>query len=165
MCRKKQISLPDYKIVTVSHFKMISHNRLKICIVKLSFFSSIKEAYLPGGHIHKRLDRCMTNVDWCILFPHALAELLLSSNSDHNLIMLSCSKSRTKRLKSFYLQAAWSMHCDYGSIVWDTFNKLIYVKEDSTKFNDEVFGNIFCRKHQIEARLRGVHKQLDIKHT
>lgn len=121
VCRKKQISLPDYKIdykiVTVSHFKMISHNRLKICIVKLSFFSSIKEAYLPGGHIHKRLDRCMTNVDWCILFPHALAELLLSSNSDHNLIMLSCSKSRTKRLKSFYLQAAWSMHCDYGSIV------------------------------------------------
>jgi len=35
------------------------------------------------------------------------------------------------------------------------------VKEESLVFNKEVFGNIFRRKREYEARLRGIQKSLE----
>lgn len=42
------------------------------------------------------------------------------------------------------------------------YTKLHKVKTASTKFNENIFGNIFQRKWHLEARIKGVHKQLDI---
>jgi hypothetical protein len=35
------------------------------------------------------------------------------------------------------------------------------VAQDSTTFNKEVFGNIFARKKELEARLRGIQRALE----
>lgn len=35
------------------------------------------------------------------------------------------------------------------------------VKKDSVVFNKEVFGNIFEKKRQLEARLRGIQRSLE----
>lgn len=37
-----------------------------------------------GGHIRKKLDKCLVDSDWCLMFPHALLELLPMHNSGHN---------------------------------------------------------------------------------
>jgi hypothetical protein len=44
-------------------------------------------------------------------------------------------------------------------------HKLKKVQDHSIIFNKEVFGNIFRNKRAIEARLKGVHQQLDIYQT
>ncbi|KAG4986175.1 hypothetical protein JHK86_033866 [Glycine max] len=46
-------------------------------------------------------------------------------------------------------------------IVGDIISKLEGAKEKTVLFNKETFGNIFKRRRQLEAILRGVHKQLD----
>jgi len=35
------------------------------------------------------------------------------------------------------------------------------VSVDSSKFNKEKFGNIFARKREIEARLKGIQRELE----
>ncbi|KAL3015474.1 hypothetical protein AAZX31_06G158200 [Glycine max] len=103
------------------------------------------------------------------MFPHALLELLSMHNSDHNPLLLSCVKAKSKRVKSFHFQAAWMSHPDYAALVQHTWvstignvhRKLDYIQKKSTKFNERVLGDIFKRNCQIEARIKGVHKQLD----
>lgn len=103
------------------------------------------------------------------MFPHALLELLSMHNSDHNPLLLSCVKAKSKRVKSFHFQAAWMSHPDYAALVQHTWvstignvhRKLDYIRKKSTKFNERVLGDIFKRNCQIEARIKGVHKQLD----
>lgn len=108
-----------------------------------------------GGHIRKILDTCMADVDWQLLFPHAL---------------VSCDKARSNRAKLFHFQAAWMSHPEYEAVVHNTWShshgnamlKLDKVRERSLIFNREVFGNIFKRKRHLEGRIKGVHRQLDI---
>lgn len=40
--------------------------------------------------------------------------------------------------------------------------KIERVQQKSIIFNKEVFGNIFNRKRQLQALIKGVHRQLDI---
>lgn len=45
--------------------------------------------------------------DWRLMFPHALLEVLpMHHNLDHNPLILSCLKVRSRRVKSFHFQAA-----------------------------------------------------------
>lgn len=120
--------------------------------------------------LEKRIDRCMADINWRLLFPHALMEVLAPHNSDHNPLLLSCNKSHSTKAKSFHFQAAWISHPNYEGLVQSTWNespgnamfKLKKIEDKSLIFNKEIFGNIFRKKRRIEARLRGVHKQLDI---
>lgn len=121
-------------------------------------------------HVRKRLDRCMGDVSWRVRFPNALVEVLTPHNSDHNPLLLSCSKAPSVKSKCFHFQASWISHPEYGGLVQRTWNstngdatlKLNKIKDCSLLFNKHVFGNIFRRKRKIEGRLRGVHQQLDI---
>lgn len=123
-----------------------------------------------GVHVRKKLDRCMADVDWRLLFQHALVELLQPHNSDHNPLLLSCMKSRSNKVRSFHFQAAWISHPHYESVVdnsWravsgDALAKLNSVRDDSIEFNKNIFGNIFKRNRKLEARIKGVHNQLDL---
>lgn len=123
-----------------------------------------------GRHVRKKLDRCMTNVNWRLMFPHALVEVLAPHDSDHNPILLSSKKDHTTKAKFFRFQAAWMSHPDYDKLVentWkastgDVLSKLGKVQDKSLIFNKVVFGNIFRKKRLLEARIRGVHQQLDI---
>lgn len=123
-----------------------------------------------SGHVRKKLDRCMDDSEWQVLFRHALLEVLPMHNSYHNPLLLSCLKSRSKRVKSFHFQATWLSHPEYPNLVTNTwnstqgnvYNKLHKVQVESTKLNEKVFGNIFKRKRHLDARIKGVHKKLDI---
>ncbi|CAL0299576.1 unnamed protein product [Lupinus luteus] len=91
------------------------------------------------GHVRKKLDRCMVDIQWRFLFPHALLELLPPHNSDHNPLMLSCSKAQSQKTKLFQFQAAWISHPDYSALIqstWhsstcSTISKMARVKEES----------------------------------
>lgn len=123
-----------------------------------------------GGHVRKKLDRCMVDVAWRLLFQHALVEVLNQHNSDHNSLLLSCMKYRSTKEKVFHFQAAWIQHPDYGNLVEQAWQqtggnavmKLSGVRDQSTIFNKQVFGNIFLRKRLLEARIKGVHSELDV---
>ena len=41
-------------------------------------------------------------------------------------------------------------------------NKLAKVKDESLKFNTEVFGNIIYRKRKLEARIKGIQRRLEV---
>lgn len=122
-----------------------------------------------GRHVRKRLDRCMADADWRLLFQHAMVEVLNPHNSDHNPLLLSCLKCRSHKVKSFHFQAAWISHPLYGTLVdntWkytpgDALAKLRGIKNESIVFNNETFGNIFRNKRILEARIKGVHRHLD----
>lgn len=122
-----------------------------------------------GVHVRKKLDRCMADVDWRLSFPHALVEVLHQHNSDHNPLLLSCVKASSKKSKLFHFQAAWIKHPDYENVVattWtnsygDASTKLLHVRDQSLVFNKHVFGNVFKNKRILEARIRGVHRELD----
>lgn len=122
-----------------------------------------------GGHIRKKLDRIMVDVDWQLAFPQALVQMLPQHGSDHNPLLLSCDKFKVSRAKLFYFQAAWMNHPEYESLVQSSWTKttggvnikLDAVRKQSLIFNRETFGNIFKRKRQIEARINGVHQELD----
>lgn len=111
----------------------------------------------------------MADLEWRIRFPHALVELLQPHGSDHNPLLLSCLKCQSPRNKIFHFQAAWTHHPDYEAVVdntWShtlgcTLHKLHQVREQSIIFNKDVFGNIFRRKRHLQARIKGVHNQLD----
>jgi hypothetical protein len=89
---------------------------------------------------------------------------------DHNPLLISCHKLSSTKNKIFHIQAAWMSHPDYenlvdrtwlnsnGNVVW----KLDEVKKQSIIFNRDTFGNIFKRKRQLEARIKGVHIKLDV---
>lgn len=72
-------------------------------------------------------------------------------------------------MKSFHFQAAWISHPDYTDLVKNTWlhshgtvnRKLDKIQAESITFNERVFGNIFRRKRQLVARIKGVHRQLD----
>lgn len=122
-----------------------------------------------GGHVRKRLDRSVANIDWQMLFPHSLVEILPQHNSDHNPLLLSCSKLQSQKTNLFHFQAAWISHPENEKLVNSTWTqvggtaifKLGKVREKSILFNRETFGNIFRRKRNLEAHIKRVHMQLD----
>lgn len=103
------------------------------------------------------------------MFPHVLGEIFPTHGSYHNSILVSFLKPKSKKFKVFHYQTTWVSHLDYAPLVantWvniacSTLNKLGVVKDESIKFNVDIFGNIFRWKCHIETRLSGVHKILD----
>lgn len=71
--------------------------------------------------------------------------------------------------RPFRFEAAWVSHPEYLNLVEETWqacegscgDKLTKVKEASTDFNREVFGNIFQHKRHITNRLSGIQKAME----
>lgn len=104
-----------------------------------------------GGHVRKKLDRIVADVDWQLAFAHSLVEVLPQHASNHNPLLLSCSKFRSRRAKLFHFQAAWISYPDYEILVRNSWNLIgadVATKPDQVRkwsviFNSETFGNIF----------------------
>jgi hypothetical protein len=103
-------------------------------------------------------------------FPEATVEHLVRRHSDHNLILSRCfNYTGCVEERPFWFQAAWSTHSEYHDLVKNSWARdqnnivkcLQNVANDSTTFNKEVFGNIFARKKELEARLRGIQRTLE----
>ena len=119
--------------------------------------------------IAKRLDRAFGDVSWRNQFPEAFVTNLPRLHSDHSPILLNCGYYQMRGHRPFRFQAAWMNHDLYTSVVkeaWirggnDTINCLKEVTWDSVKFNQEVFGNVFKKKKELEARINGIQRRLE----
>lgn len=118
----------------------------------------------------RRLDRGLCDMDWHLKFPEATVEHLVRRQSDHNPILMKCHTGISSREgRPFRFQAAWCTHEAHSDIVKQAWRKdqgnvslsLNNVKHESLIFNKEVFGNIFLRKIEYEARLHGIQKSLE----
>ncbi|GAU41147.1 hypothetical protein TSUD_190470 [Trifolium subterraneum] len=118
-----------------------------------------------GGHLRKKLDRCLADVDWRMAFPDSLAELLPAHDSDHNPILVSCMKANSRRPKSFHFQAAWLSHPDYEPLVhttWchahgDVVTKLRAIQDTSIRFNKETL--LILRNFFNKSTIKFLHKK------
>ncbi|XP_057432951.1 uncharacterized protein LOC130725777 [Lotus japonicus] len=124
--------------------------------------------------LSKRLDRALGDMEWKVAFPDAVVDVLNRVHSDHCPILLQCGSPQTlAHNRPFRFLAAWADHPDFAAVVDNAWrsgeecitSKLERVREASTVFNKEVFGNIFRRKRHVEARLRGVQRELDRRVT
>lgn len=120
--------------------------------------------------VAKRLDRALSNCAWLNLFPEAYLENLYRFHSDHRPIILRCKGFITeKQARPFCFQAAWLTHKEFPSMVEQAWAKgnhyvpasLISVQADATDFNVKTFGNIFCRKRDLESRLKSAQQRLE----
>ncbi|XP_024636248.1 uncharacterized protein [Medicago truncatula] len=117
--------------------------------------------------LSKKLDKAISNMSWRLAFPEAFIEILCRLHSDHNPILLRFGGLPLAiGPRPFRFEAAWIDHEDYYDLVttaWNSSNHnpttaLKNVRESSIIFNQEVFGNIFKRKRQVEKRLKGVQQ-------
>lgn len=120
--------------------------------------------------ISKRLDRAIADCNWRVCFPEAVVETLSRLHLDHSLILVRCGGFQSRAgHRPFRFEAAWSTHLDYHAVVDDAWKKggnnvvagLAEVRDDSLLSNSAIFGNIFRKKHRIEARLRGIQRSLE----
>jgi hypothetical protein len=103
-------------------------------------------------------------------FHEATVEHLVRKKYDHNPILIRCNNAMVYREgRPFRFQALWFTHKDYLPLVKDTWSTesgsivrcLQSVAQKSIDFNKNVFGNIFARKKEVEARLRGIQRALE----
>lgn len=141
-------------------------------MLDLDFFGSkfTWQRKCRGNTVSKRLDRGICDDRWRLRFPEATIEHLTRCQSDHNPLLLRCSNTTSSRQwRPFRFQAAWYTHKDYSGVVseaWrqaqgDVVSALHNVSRDSLVFNNEIFGNIWEKKRQLEARLRGIQRALE----
>ena len=122
-----------------------------------------------GGFIMQRLDRVWANDEWRVKFPEAFLSHLARTHSDHNPILLNLSHANfSSSSRPFRFETAWLLHPEFLPFiekVWNNSNDSVSKKIDKFQeavkiWNKEVFGNVFKKKRQIEARLRGIQNKL-----
>ena len=114
--------------------------------------------------IQKRLDRSFYNAAWKLLYPEAIVKHLVRVNFDHCPILIKLEESITLNLpRPFRFQPIWLSHPNFPNVVRGAWSNTKRLNDAITSFtasakvwNKEVFGNIFARKRNIEARLRGI---------
>ncbi|XP_019152267.1 PREDICTED: uncharacterized protein LOC109149075 [Ipomoea nil] len=121
-----------------------------------------------GGRMNTRrkLDRVFWNIEAQEAFPEAKAKVLTRTHSDHHPIAFirHAGSAPVRGNRPYRFEAAWLTHDDYKRI-WKTAWKdrggnvveaIDEVTRLSKQWNEEVFGNIFKRKRQLQARLQGI---------
>ncbi|XP_062088778.1 uncharacterized protein LOC133795341 [Humulus lupulus] len=83
--------------------------------LKFTWRQQCKEAGGLSALKRARLDRCLANPDWIIRFHKAMLLNLVSSTSDHNLILLETLGDHEKIRKPFRYENMWD--CD-PNCVW-----------------------------------------------
>ncbi|XP_020225484.1 uncharacterized protein LOC109807377 [Cajanus cajan] len=118
----------------------------------------------------KHLDKALCDTHWQTLFPNAFVENLFQVYSDHCPLLVRFGSLReTRKDCPFKFQAAWATHRGFEKIVKDAWtrslptlvNGLNAVMKEAIEFNRNVFGNIFSRKREVQARLKGVQLELE----
>ncbi|MCH80273.1 RNA-directed DNA polymerase (Reverse transcriptase) [Trifolium medium] len=160
-------------VFSISKADLFASNINRCGLIDLGSFGTnfTWQGHCRGGKmVHRRLDRGFGNYDWRLKFPEATVEHLVRKHSDHNPIFLRCSNAMVCREgRPFRFQAAWFTHNAYPNLVKNIWARdrsnivqcLQNVAHESTIFNREVFGNIFARKKEVEARLRGIQRALE----
>lgn len=118
-----------------------------------------------GKVVAKRIDRVLVDQPWHIVLLEVFVENLCQVYSNHYPMLLRCGGMRDIRgERPFRFHAAWVAHNQYDFVVhfaWakgspSVTGRLKQVQDNSLVFNQNVFGNIFHRKRQVQSRLKGV---------
>ncbi|CAK8574083.1 unnamed protein product [Lathyrus sativus] len=75
--------------------------------------------------VKEKIDRAMTNSDWCMLFSEAKVKCLTTTTSDHYPILLCCETSSMlhKPTKRFRFENAWLIELDFQDFVIEKWHK------------------------------------------
>ena len=124
----------------------------------------------PNTRKEARLDRALCNSEWQVRFQDGTVQHLLQACSDHSPLLIATGSRTHTTLpgKPFRFQAAWATHDQFEDVVKTNWNspsplmpKLTELALSMSKWNKEVFGNLFRRKRKIWARLAGVQRHIE----
>ena len=124
------------------------------------------------ANIKERLDQCLCNQEWQLLFPKAGVKHLCNLNSNHNPILLDThfefeSLNRPFRFKAMWMKDdssravvdnAWQLDVE-GFHGFCLANKLEWMKKDLKKWNEEVFGIVRKRIKSLQANIAEIQKK------
>ena len=128
------------------------------------------------ANIKERLDQCLCDREWQILFPKAGVKHLSNANSDHNPILLDTHLEPENLNRPFRFEAmwtkdersrvvvenAWQVEVE-GSYGFRLARKLEETKKDLKKWNKEVFGLVRERIKAIQANIAKIQQKLPTK--
>ncbi|XP_075663408.1 uncharacterized protein LOC142632996 [Castanea sativa] len=121
------------------------------------------------ANIRERLDQCMCNQEWQLLFPKAGVAHLCATNSDHSPILLDINFENEKIARPFRFEAmwtkdetsrevvdkAWQLQVE-GSQGFKLARKQTNTKNELKKWNKEHFGNVRERIKVLEKKIEEV---------
>ncbi|KAL6535724.1 hypothetical protein OROHE_012568 [Orobanche hederae] len=118
------------------------------------------------GLIEERIDRALGNEAWCGRFPHNSVQHLPRTYSDHHPILINTiGNDAAPNTKPFRFENIWFNHKECKPLIqniWacsaDVTQAIGKIPEIILPWNKERFGNLFCRKRLIKARLDGIQR-------
>ncbi|CAL1381633.1 unnamed protein product [Linum trigynum] len=115
-----------------------------------------------NGKLSQPLDRALCNQEWIRRFPDTLANHLPKLRSDHRPIFIQSNNNHvpSRQVRPFRFLVPWLTHKDFLPTLeasWhrgrDCLLSLQELQGHLTRWNKEVFGNIFLRKAKLSAKL------------
>lgn len=123
-----------------------------------------------GKVIWERLDGGLCSITWRHKFPEAFIRHLPRVKSDHCPLIISLDSVQCLRpeFKLFRFQAMWMLHNgfkDFLSEIWNkstgnVVNKTTSLTVSLTRWNKEIFGNLYQQKKRFMARLDSIQRSL-----
>ncbi|XP_039057386.1 uncharacterized protein LOC120200684 [Hibiscus syriacus] len=125
------------------------------------------------GLSYARLDRALCNSKWDELYPETSIHHLHRMRSDHRPILICVGSSTTNlRQSQFRYFSGWLQHDDFNRMVKDNWvnseslsDTISFFTNATDTWNKTVFGYIGTKKKIVMARLRGIHKSLNRRHS
>lgn len=111
------------------------------------------------------------NPHWWHKFPESVVVHLPQLKSYHKplLIVVSGLVNQRQYVRPFRFLASWLTHEDFPKVVehaWkerdDWISSSSDFREEATTWNNEIFGNIFRRKHRLMKRLEGINLRISM---
>lgn len=128
------------------------------------------------ANIKKRLDQCLCNQEWQLLFPKAKVKHLCNSNYDHNPILLDAHFEFETLNRPFKFEAmwtkeegskvvvdnAWQVEVE-GSHSFRLAKKLERTKKDLKKWNREVFSIVRDKIKLLQTNIVEIQQKTPTK--
>lgn len=121
--------------------------------------------------IQERLDRFLSNQTFLDIYPNVQVYHLAHYHSNHCPLLLHLTPYNPPH-KGFKLEHMWLDHPSFPELIsrtWtpiqDYLSCLQSFQRDAVLWNKQVYGNIFLRKKNILARLKGIQKFFETKYS
>jgi len=116
-----------------------------------------------------RLDRALCNLEWRLKYQNGVVRHLIKATSDHSPLLISTGGFSREHMSNlpFRFQAAWASHGQFEEVIKHSWSndmplapKLNNLAQALSRWNKEVFGNLYRRKRKLWARIEGIQQHL-----